>query len=111
MTCDVQYQKFIAYALIGYAEVVKRTGRADYDINSMFGPLGMTDSLSDLGVDERIVDAIKQIDEIDVLKGLLGADKFDEFMEDNLSPILSFISQNAVNTDCDVSAVRKLLRT
>jgi len=77
----------------------------------MFGPLGMTDSLSDFGVDARIVDAINQVDEIDALKEVLSSDKFDEFVEDNFSLILSFISQNARNTDCDVSAVRKLLTT
>ena len=87
-----EYQRFIAYALIGYLDVVRRTGTGDYNYNFTIGPRRLGDELKRAGAHAEILDLFDGIDELESL--LTQVDPGHDLTE-YLAPVIKLLRSEA----------------
>lgn len=103
------HQRFIAYALVGYLEVARRTGSGDYDFNNVIGNLAVWRRLKEHGADEVLVEFGEQVDQMESVLDLCGLEAFGRAMDEAISPLLPYMrAKMSVDGDA-LCAVDELL--
>jgi hypothetical protein len=108
-SCPVHYQKFIAYALIGYIDVIKRSGVGDYAFNYVIGNRFIERDLERSNVENSILELFDRLDEIESLHRMAKPEDFEKEVSALLSPVIAFLRENLIYEDDPKPPIKRLL--
>jgi len=108
--CPLECQKLIAYAVLGYLDVLRRGFGGDAYINLIFQPVRTSARLKILKADERLVEALYQLDELETLRDLQDDRQFEASLNDIVGPIVDFLRQERQAKYSSIPAVDRLLQ-
>jgi hypothetical protein len=108
---QIHRQRFIAYALMGYLDYLRRTNSADIHINSTFGGRGTIEpKMERAGVRQEVIDLVGLVDELE-LSLAMGDAEFEKHIAVVLGPVIRFLQEDCGPEHDLLTSVELLVET
>ena len=107
---SVHRHRFIAYALIGYLDFVRRTHEGDINYNYSIGPrFPVEDLMREVAARAELVELFELIYELEALIRLADPKTFEHAVSEALKPVIAWLQEDAPSADGELSPIELLL--